>query len=741
MPQVIQVVDGDESKPKITKPAHGIEADVKTIDNTQTQTDDKTISPKDNEVIQDADATLSSEADSTSPSETAIETGEKKYKKIDPSEEKLSLSNVAIALKLLPRVIGLSWTAQPYLCMLMAIISFFNGIEPIFRIGTDAMLLDVVMTAIKTQDMNITYRILYFTSIQMAMSFFSYVLGAIHSLTEQQLSSSVNTYMDLAVMEHTLKLDLSYFEDPEVSEIIREAEGVRNYYPLATLRNLLCVAQNLVTFFAMSALLFNNSKWFLIVPIALLNPVVSFLVGIYLSFASYKRFTQDRSQRRMMYYITDLISTESMQKELKLFNIGEYFIELYKKLDSQIKDSDHTENVFQQTVWTLLSTFSNLTSSALYYLIAVQTIHQEITLSDMTRYTTATASFGYSFRTILSDISSTYDCCLRLKVVFDFFDLQPLITYPEDGVKYCESEDAMILANAANESVQNIHHSIGSDAGDSSPSNVIDGIITNSNLSSKRRTGMKIEFRNVSFKYPGKKEHCLKGISFVVQPGEIIALVGYNGAGKTTLIKLMMRLYVPESGNILINDRNIEDFDLPDLRSHVSIIFQDFNHYEMKVSENIGIGSLSHMNDLPAIQAAAVKSGADEVSAKLAQGYDHQLGRRFHDDGAELSGGEWQKVALSRAFMRDADAGLLVLDEPTSALDALAEHEVFAKIRMLSQGKTAIFISHRFSTVRNADRILVIEGGIIRENGSHDQLLELGGRYAELFNLQAEAYK
>lgn len=732
----------------------------KTSNPTDTKSED--VEPNKNEGQSDDKERASSEKTkpsedtngATAPSETAPETEEKKFKRVNPSEEKLTFTNVVLALKLLPRVLNICWNAQPYLCTLMMTITALNGIEPLFRIGTDAMLLDVVMTAIKTQDMSAIRSILYVILMQIVVDFFSHILNAVQNIVQQQLQSSVNTYLDLAIMEHTLKLDLAYFEDPTMSDIIREADQMGGYYPVATLRSILGAFQQTIVFVSMSALLFNNPKWPVIVPVALLNPALSFFIGLQLSFASYQRFTQDRTPRRMMHYITDLITSESAQKELKLFDVGRHFIEIYKQAHMKIKDNGQMDKLIEQAVWIVLNTFSNLTQSYVYYIVAVQAIHETISVGDLTRYTTATTRFGSSFRGVLSEISSVYDRCLRLKVVFDFFDLKPQISYPEEGVKYQETENAMVLADAAQgHKISSINQDLLFDKNPQSQASssfeicpdISYGIVTTGSTSINRslggQHGMKIEFRNVSFKYPGKDEYCLKGINFVIEPGEIIALVGYNGAGKTTLVKLMMRLYAPDSGDILINNRNIKDFDLPDLRSHVSIIFQDFNRYEMKVSENIGIGSILHMHEDSSIHIAATKSGADEVIAKLSSQYDHQLGRRFHEEGAELSGGEWQKVALSRAFMRDAEARLLVLDEPTSALDARAEHEVFAKIRALSSGKTAIFISHRFSTVRNADRILVIEEGVIRENGSHDELLELDGRYAELFNLQAEAYK
>jgi ATP-binding cassette, subfamily B, bacterial len=299
----------------------------------------------------------------------------------------------------------------------------------------------------------------------------------------------------------------------------------------------------------------------------------------------------------------------------------------------------------------------------------------------------------------LNGISSTYENTLYVNTLFDFLEYQPRIVSPPNPQPVAPPIEA---------------------------------------------EGLDIEFRDVSFTYPGKDaetQAALKHVSFTIHTGEAIALVGRNGAGKTTLVKLLTRLYEPDEGEILIGGRNIKEYDLKELRAQVGVIFQDYVNYYMTAQENIGVGRVDKIESRELVISAARKSGASAVIEKLPQGYDTMLGRWFKDlkDSTQLSGGEWQKIALARAFMRDAR--ILVLDEPTSALDAQAEYEVFTKFRELTKGKTAVFISHRFSTVRLADRIYVIENGSIIESGSHQELITLDGRYAQLFNLQAEAYR
>jgi ATP-binding cassette subfamily B protein len=339
---------------------------------------------------------------------------------------------------------------------------------------------------------------------------------------------------------------------------------------------------------------------------------------------------------------------------------------------------------------------SLVANAGIYIYVALQAVMGRITLGGLTLYTQTAQQVGQSFQGLLDGLSNTYENNLFVSTLFEFLEYKPVITSPEKPLPLVLSSEGK---------------------------------------------GLEIEFRHVSFTYPGKDsetEATLKNVSFTIQAGEAIALVGRNGAGKTTIVKLLTRLYDPDEGAILIGGRDIKEYDLKALREEIGVIFQDYVSYYLSARENIGVGRVNDIDNLELVNSAAQKSGADAIVEELADGYETMLGR-WWKDGTQLSGGQWQKVALARAFIRDAR--ILILDEPTSSLDARAEYEVFAKFRELTEGKTAIFISHRFSTVRLADRIFVLENGSIIEDGSHEELMMVDGRYAELFNLQAEAYR
>jgi ATP-binding cassette subfamily B protein len=391
-----------------------------------------------------------------------------------------------------------------------------------------------------------------------------------------------------------------------------------------------------------------------------------------------------------MQYLQHVLTVDTSVKEVKLFGLGEPLLKRYQDLFWTLYREDTALALRRSRtsmLWSLASTGSYYGA---YAYIVWRTLSGSITLGDMTLYLTLCRQSQGTFQSLLSSVGSLYESGLFLNHLFGFLGLEPRMP-PAPRPR-------------------RVPHPI--------------------------RSG--IEFRGVSFRYPGREDWALRGIDLHLAPGEKVALVGANGAGKTTLIKLLTRLYDPTEGQILLDGVDLQEYDVEDLRSSIGVIFQDFVRYQATVRENIGFGQIEALDDTPRLLSAAQRGGADEVIATLPDGYDSMLGRWF-DRGHELSGGQWQKIALGRAFMRDSE--VLVLDEPTAALDAEREYEIFRRFQTLTDGKIAVLISHRFSTVRMADRIAVLEDGQLAELGTHTALLAHGGTYPRLFNLQAEGYR
>ncbi|MBV9689562.1 MAG: ABC transporter ATP-binding protein [Ktedonobacteraceae bacterium] len=591
----------------------------------------------------------------------------------------------------LPRVIRLVWSTSRMFTVLLGLLSLLQGFTPAGSVWITKLVIDSVVHAIRIQSIS---PIWLPVALQLGIVLLTNLLSTLSNIVQQLLQELVSNKVQLLILEKANTLDLAFFENPEFYDKLREASDQSSYQPVSMVSQTFDLFRTLVTLLSMILLLLHLAWWLAIV--ALVVPIPSFISSTRYGWRGYQRMRRQSPERRLMAYFNSLLTTDMYNKEVKLFTLGNFFIERFKRLASKFYEENKDlvlRRYLTNFLWAGLTGVANI---AIYLYVALQTVAGRITLGDLSLYTQTATQAGQSFQGLLTGISSTYENNLYINTLFEFLEYKPKIVSPR--------HPQPVLATP--------------------------GV--------KR---LDIEFRNVTFTYAGKDpatQAALKNMSFTIKAGEAIALVGRNGAGKTTIVKLLTRLYDPDEGEILIGGRNIKAYGLNELREQVGVIFQDYVNYYMSAHENIGIGRIGKIEERELVTSAASKSGANAVIERLPEGYATMLGRWF-DKGTQLSGGEWQKIALARAFMRNAD--ILILDEPTSSLDARAEYEVFNHFRTLTEDKTAIFISHRFSTVRLADRIFVIENGSIIESGSHGQLMELNGRYAELFNLQAEAYR
>jgi len=609
----------------------------------------------------------------------------------NPDEDGFSLHQVPIAFASIPRVMKLVLSASTLLTVLMGILSILQGFMPALSIEITRIVVNSVEVGIRIHSIN---PIWVPVALQLAVVLVTSLLSTLGNIVQQLLQEKVSNKIQFLVLEKANTLDLSFFEDSAFYDKLRQATDQSTYQPVSMISQTFDLFRTIVTLFSVIAILLQLEWWLAIV--ALLIPIPAFISSAKYGWIGYQRMRRQSPERRIMSYIQTLMTTDTYNKEVKLFTLGNFFITRFRRLANKFYEENKViliRRYIMNFLWTGLTGAAN---TGIYLYVAIRTVTGSLGISGLIAFTQAAVQAGQSFQSLLNGISNTYENNLYINTLFDFLAYEPKIISPE--------KPEPVLPNA-------------------------------------EIKGLAIEFRDVSFTYSGKDpltQYALKHVSFKIEAGESIALVGRNGAGKTTMVKLLTRLYDPDDGEILIGGRNIKEYDLQELREQVGVIFQDYVTYYMSAQENIGVGRITEIEDRELVTSAARKSGANAVIERLPEQYDTMLGKWF-EKGTQLSGGEWQKVALARAFMRDAR--ILILDEPTSSLDAQAESEVFSHFRALTHGKTALFISHRFSTVRLADRIFVLENGTILESGSHGELMHLDGRYAELFNLQAEAYR
>jgi ATP-binding cassette subfamily B protein len=490
------------------------------------------------------------------------------------------------------------------------------------------------------------------------------------------------------IIRKALSLDLQFFEDPAFYDTLQNARRQADTSALTIVNSTFQLVQQIITLMSLVVLLVRFSPWLAV--IVFVSAIPAFLSQSQYAERAFRAVTRRAPESRLLNYLELLLTGNDTVKEIKLFGLGEPLLKRYQALFTQFYQEDRAiaeRRTIAGLGWGLLSTLAYYGS---YAWIILRTIGGLITLGDMTMFLSIFRQSQGSIRLLLDSLNRMYESNLFLDNLMTYLQLEPRLVSPPGGRI--------------------------------APEPILTGI----------------EFRHVSFRYPGSDVDVLRDINLKIQPGERIALVGLNGAGKTTLIKLLTRLYDPTHGQVLLDGVDLREYDLKSLHQRFGVIFQDFVRYQFTVGENIGFGQVDALADLGRIKDAADRGGAASIIEDMPEGYDTMLGRRW-EKGQELSGGQWQKIALARAFMRRAE--VLVLDEPTSALDAEAEYEVFRRFGELVEGRIAVLISHRFSTVRMADRIAVLSAGRIIELGSHSELMQLDGAYARLFNLQAEGYR
>nr|HID14719.1 ABC transporter ATP-binding protein [Anaerolineae bacterium] len=585
------------------------------------------------------------------------------------------------------RVLRLIWECHPGLTLALAVTTLLQSLTPAATSYAGKLIVDGVVQAIADSALDL-YSVLPAVALALSLALMGTLLSRGSQLAQELLRDLLSNRINEMIINHAITLDLSFYENPHFYDMLQRAQREAGFRPLTLLTQILTIVSSTITALSLLALLLRFNPWIVLVLVTTTLPVL-FVQARY-GQEAFRLLNWRAPEARKLAYYAQLLTSEWSVKEIKLFNLARLLFGRYRALFARFYRENRGLTVRRHLAGAALALLSLLGYYGCYVYVIGRAVAGAITLGDLTLYGSVFLQLQGSLTNLLNGLSTIYESALFIGNLFAFLELRPMISPSANGRQ--------------------------------PPEKWQEGFV----------------FHNVSFCYPGTTRYVLRNVDLHIRPGEKIALVGENGAGKTTLVKLLTRLYDPTEGHITLDGVDLREYDLGSLRQCIGVIFQDFMRYYLPARENIGFGQVEALDDRERIVAAAQKSGAHAVISALPGGYDTVLGRWF-GDGHQLSIGEWQKVALARAFMRDAP--LLILDEPTASLDARTEYEVFRQFNILTHDRAAVLISHRFSTVRMAERIVVLEQGQIVEEGSHEQLLEQGGIYATLFNMQAENYR